>query len=209
MPDAWRKQLQTGGENDSPARELARFIKTTGERYVSGMTVNIIYRRDRYLRGGDHIPFLEAGYPAVRMTEPHENFRHQHQDVRTEDGVQFGDLREFDDFNFIAQVARVNAASLGALALAPAAPAAVEIEARELTNDTTLHWKANREPDLAGYEILWRDTTAPLWQHSISAGNLTRFTVPGISKDNFLFGVAAVDRDGNRSPAVYPVPAAK
>ncbi|MEQ1354098.1 MAG: M28 family metallopeptidase [Candidatus Acidiferrum sp.] len=209
VPEAWRKQLQTGGENDSSARELARFIKTTGERYVSGMTVNIIYRRDRYLRGGDHAPFLEAGFPAVRMTEPNEDFHHQHQDVRQENGVQFGDLAMFDDFDYIAQVARVNAASLGALALAPAAPAGVEIEAKELTNDTTLRWQANREPDLAGYEILWRETTAPFWEHAVSAGAVTRFTVPKVSKDNFLFGVAAVDRDGNRSPGVYPAPAAK
>jgi hypothetical protein len=208
MPEAWRKQLATGGENDSPPRELARFIKTMSERYVKNMTVNIIYRRDRYLRGGDHIPFLEAGYPAVRMTEPNENFRHQHQDVRKENGVQFGDLPEFDDFDYIAQVARVNAASLGALALAPAAPKGVEIEAKELTNDTTLHWQPNNEPDLAGYEVLWRATTSPAWQFGEMIGNETRFTVKA-SKDNFLFGVAAVDRDGNRSPAVYPLPAAK
>ncbi len=209
MPDAWRKQIQTGGENDSPARELARFIKTTGERYVSGMTVNIIYRKDRYLRGGDHSPFLEAGFPAVRMTEPNEDFRHQHQDVRKEGDVQYGDLPEFDDFAYIAQVARINAASLGTLALAPAAPAGVEMETKELTNDTTLHWQANREPDVAGYEVVWRETTAPLWQHQAEAGKVTRFTVPKVSKDNFLFGVAAVDQDGNRSPAVYPAPSAK
>jgi hypothetical protein len=209
MPDAWRRQLQTGGENDSAARELARFIKTTGERYVSGMTVNLIYRKDRYLRGGDHSPFLAAGFPAVRMTEPNEDFRHQHQNVRKENGIQFGDLPEFDDFAYIAQVARINAASLGALALAPAMPAEVEVETKELTNDTTLHWEASREPDVAGYEVLWRETTSPLWQHATSTGNVTRYAVPKISKDNFLFGVAAVDRDGNRSPAVYPVPSAK
>ena len=209
MPEAWRKQVQTGGENDSAARVLARFIKTAGERYVRGMTVNIIYRKDRYLRGGDHSPFLEAGFPAVRMTEPNENFNHQHQDVREENGVQYGDLAEFDDFAYIAQVARINAASLGALALAPAAPAGVEMETKELTNDTTLHWQENREPDLAGYEIFWRETTSPLWQHEVSTGKVTRYTVPKVSKDNFLFGVAAVDRDGNRSPAVYPAPSAK
>jgi len=209
MPAKWRQQTKTGGENDSPARELARFIKTTGERYVPGMTVNIIYRKDRYLRGGDHSPFLEAGFAAVRLTEPNENFKHQHQDVREEDGVQYGDLPEFDDFVYIAQVARINAASLGALALAPAAPAGVEMETKELTNDTTLHWQENREPDLAGYEVLWRETTSPFWQHELSTGQVTRFTVPRISKDNFLFGVAAVDQDGNRSPAVYPAPSAK
>ena len=209
MPEAWRKQIQTGGENDSAARELARFIKTTGERYVPEMTVNIIYRKDRYLRGGDHSPFLEAGFAAVRLTEPNESFNHQHQDVRKENGVQYGDLPEFDDFAYIAQVARINAASLGALALAPAAPAGVEMETKELTNDTTLHWQANREPDLAGYEVLWRETTSPLWQQTAAAGNVKRFTVPKVSKDNFLFGVAAVDQDGNRSPAVYPAPSAK
>jgi len=206
MSEAWRKQIQTGGENDSPARELARFIKTTGERYVRGMTVNVIYRKDRYLRGGDHSPFLEAGFAAVRMTEPNENFNHQHQDVRKENGVQYGDLPEFDDFAYIAQVARINAASLGALALAPAAPAGVEMETKELTNDTTLHWQENREPDLGGYEIFWRETTSPLWQHEVATGKVMRYTVPKVSKDNFLFGVAAVDQDGNRSPAVYPAP---
>ncbi|CAN5579439.1 M20/M25/M40 family metallo-hydrolase [soil metagenome] len=209
MPEAWRQQIKTGGENDSDARELARFIKTMGERYVPAMTVDIIYRKDRYLRGGDHSPFLAAGYPAVRMTEPHEDFRHQHQDIRREGGVQFGDLLEFVDFKYVAQVARINAAALGALALAPAAPAGVELETRELTNDTTLHWQANKEPDLAGYEVLWRETTAPLWQEMASAGKVTRYTVPKVSKDNYLFGVAAVDQEGNRSPAVYPAPSAK
>ncbi|HEY3661987.1 MAG TPA: M28 family metallopeptidase [Chthoniobacterales bacterium] len=209
MSDDILRRIKTGGENDSPARELARFIKTIGERYVHGMTVDIVYRKDRYLRGGDHSPFLEAGYPAVRMTEPNEDYRHQHQDVRKENGVQFGDLLEFVDFEYVAQVARINAASLGALALGPAAPTVVEMETKELTNDTTLHWQANKEPDLAGYEVLWRDTTAPLWQHSVFAGNETRFTVPKVSKDNYLFGVAAIDKDGNRSPAVYPAPSAK
>ncbi len=209
MSEAWLQQIKTGGENDGPTRQLARFIKTQGERYVPGMTVDLIYRKDRYLRGGDHSPFLEAGYPAVRMTEPNEDYRHQHQDVRKENGVQFGDLPEFVDFEYVAQVARINAASLGALALAPAAPGGVEMETKELTNDTTLHWQANHEPDLAGYEVVWRETTAPLWQRSLAAGKETRFTVPKVSKDNYLFGVVAIDADGNRSPAVYPVPSSK
>jgi hypothetical protein len=178
MPDSLRTLVRTGGENDSTARELARFIKPVAEKQIRGMTVDIIYRRDRYLRGGDHSPFLDAGFPAVRMTEPNEDFRHQHQDLREENGVQFGDLPEFCDFEYIAQVTRVNAAALGALALVPAAPANVEVETKELTNSTTLQWKPNLEPDLAGYEIVWRDTTALLWQHTVSAGNVTRFTVP-------------------------------
>jgi hypothetical protein len=205
MPDPLRTLVRTGGENDSAARELARFIKPAAEKHVLGMTVDIIYRRDRYLRGGDHSPFLDAGYPAVRMTEPNEDFRHQHQDLRKENGVQFGDLPEFCDFDYIAQVARVNLTALGALALAPAVPANVEVETKELTNSTTLQWKANTEPDLAGYEIVWRDTTAPLWQRAVSVGNVTRFTVP-ISKDNVIFGVRAIDKDGNQSPASYPTP---
>ncbi|MDQ3313654.1 MAG: M28 family metallopeptidase [Verrucomicrobiota bacterium] len=207
MTEATRTMIQTGGENDSPARELARFIKTTAEKHVSGMTVNIVYRRDRYLRGGDHSPFLDAGFPAVRLTEPNEDFRHQHQDLRSENGVQMGDLPEFCDFEYIANVARVNAAALGSLALAPAVPQDVKVEIKELTNSTTLVWRANTEPNLAGYKILWRETTAPLWQQSIPAGNATQFTVPKVSKDNFLFGVCAVDEEGNVSPAVYPAPA--
>ncbi len=206
VSDALRTRLQTGGENDSTARELARSIKENAERYVSGMKVDIVYRRDRFLRGGDHSPFLDAGYPAVRLSEPHEDFRHQHQDLREENGVKYGDLPEFCDFDYIAQVARVNAAALGAVALAPAAPSEVGVETKELTNSTTLRWKANTDPDLAGYEIVWRETTAPLWQHSADAGNVTRFTAPNVSKDNFIFGVRALDKDGHASPAVYPVP---
>ncbi|MEY2501933.1 MAG: hypothetical protein QOI07_2267, partial [Verrucomicrobiota bacterium] len=205
MPDPLRTLVRTGGENDSTARELARFIKPVAEKHVRGMTVDIIYRRDRYLRGGDHSPFLDAGFPAVRMTEPNEDFRHQHQDLRKENGVQFGDLPEFCDFDYIAQVARINATALGALALALAAPTNVEVETKGLTNDTTLEWKPNPEPDLGGYEIVWRDTTAPLWQHMLSVGNVTRFTIP-VSKDNALFGVRTIDKDGNKSPAAYPLP---
>ncbi len=202
-----RALLQTGGENDVPTRQLARYIKEIGELYVPAMTVNLIYRKDRYLRGGDHSPFLERGFAAVRMTEPNEDFRHQHQDVRVEKGVQYGDLPEFVDFNYVAQVTRVNAASLASLALAPAAPANVEMETMRLENDTTLRWETNREPDIAGYQIVWRETTAPFWQGNISVGNVTRYTVKGRSKDNYLFGVQAVDKDGNYSPAVYPRPA--
>src|ERR1044071_2422882 len=201
-----RTMLATGGENDLPTRQLARSIKEIAERYVQDMTVTIIYRKDRYLRGGDHSPFLDRGFAAVRMTEPNEDYKNQHQKVRKEDGVQYGDLPEFDDFNYIAQVARVNAAALASLALAPAAPANVEVETVELENDTTLRWEANKEPDVAGYQIVWRETTAPFWQHKRPVGGVTRFTVKGVSKDNFLFGVQAIDRDGNPSVAVYPRP---
>jgi hypothetical protein len=140
------------------------------------------------------------------MTEPNEDFKHQHQRIRKEEGVQYGDLVEFVDFNYVAQVARVNASALASLALAPATPSSVEVETVRLENDTTLRWEANKEPDLAGYQIVWRETTAPFWQHKVFAGNVTRYTVKGVSKDNYLFGVQAVDKDGNTSMAVYPRP---
>jgi acetylornithine deacetylase/succinyl-diaminopimelate desuccinylase-like protein len=195
-----------GGENDSVSRQLARFIKETGARYMPGFNVMMVYRRDRYLRGGDHIPFLENGYAAVRFTEPNEDYRHQHQNVRVENGVKYGDLPEFVDFAYVADAARVNAASLASLALAPAAPKTFGLVTRRLTNDTDLQWAANNEPDLAGYEIVWRDTTSPVWTNSLWVGKVTSYTLKGMSKDNFFFGVRAVDKDGNRSPVSYPSP---
>lgn len=142
----------------------------------------------------------------MRFTEPAEDFRHQHQNVRTEQGVRYGDLPEFVDFSYVAQVARVNAAGLASLALAPAAPRDVGIEVVALENDTTLRWTANTEPDLAGYRIVWRAPGEPVWRHSRDVGNVTRYTLKGISKDNYVFGVAAVDRDGNASPASFARP---
>jgi hypothetical protein len=195
-----------GGENDSPSRQLARFIKEVGDRYVPQFNVMLVYRRDRYGRGGDHIPFLERGYPAVRFTEVNEEFRHQHQNVRVENGVQYGDLPEFVDFAYVANVARVNAASLAMLALAPSRPKGVTILSARLSNDTELRWDANKEPDLAGYEIVWRDTTAPVWTNSQAVGKVTTFTMKGMSKDNYFFGVRAIDNEGNRSQVTYPRP---
>ncbi|MCS0580328.1 M28 family metallopeptidase [Massilia pinisoli] len=203
---ALRTLLQTGGENDSITRQLARHVKETGERYVPGFKVNIVYRRDRYLRGGDHSPFLDAGYAAVRFTEPHEDFDHQHQDLRTEHGKRIGDLPEYVDPDYVAQVARVNAASLASLALAPTAPRDVKVRTANLDNGTDLVWAPNTEPDLAGYRIVWRETTAPQWQGAQFVGNVTAYRLD-LSKDNLLFGVQAVDKDGNVSPATYPVPA--
>jgi len=194
-----------GGENDSPSRQLARFIKETSEGYVPLMKVWMIYRRDRYGRGGDHQPFLERGYAAVRFTEPNEDYHHQHQNVRLENGIQYGDLPQFDDFNYIANVARVNAASLAALALAPARPKNVVFPSG-LANDTVIRWDANKEPDVAGYEIVWRDTTAATWTNSLPVGNVLTYTMKGMSKDNYFFGVRAVDKDGNHSPVTYPRP---
>jgi hypothetical protein len=195
-----------GGENDSPSRQLARFIAETASSYVPGMKVMMVYRRDRYLRGGDHRPFLERGFAAVRFTEPNEDYRHQHQNVRIENGVQYGDLPQFVDFNYIANVSRVNAAALAMLAFAPARPKNVGIVTARLTNDTDLKWDANREPDLAGYEIVWRDTISPIWTNSRMVGNVSSYTMKGMSKDNFFFGVRAVDKSGNRSQVSFPRP---
>jgi len=194
-----------GGENDSASRQLARFIKETSEAFVPSMKVMMVYRRDRYGRGGDHIPFLERGYPAVRFTEVNEDFRHQHQNVRIENGVQYGDLPQFVDFAYVANVARVNAAALATLAYAPSRPKGVSIVSR-LSDDTELRWEANNEPDLAGYEIVWRETTSPVWTNSRAVGKVTTFTLKGMSKDNFFFGVRALDNDGNRSPVTFPRP---
>jgi len=196
----------TGGENDSASRQLARFIKEVGATYLPAFNVQMIYRRDRYLRGGDHIPFLERGFPAVRFCETHENYNHQHQNVRMENGVVYGDLPEFVDYPYIAEVARLNAAALATLALAPARPKEVGLLTRRLTNDTDLQWTANTDEDLAGYEIVWRETVSPVWTHARMVGNVTSYTVKGMSKDNYFFGVRAVDRQGKRSPVSFPRP---
>ncbi len=203
--DEAKVRRNVGGENDSASRQLARFIDTTAAQYTPKFDVAMIYRRDRYLRGGDHIPFLEQGYPAVRFTEPTENFDHQHQNVRIENGKQYGDLPKFDDFPYIANVARVNVAALAELALAPARPKNVRVITARLTNDTDLAWDVSDEAD--HYEVVWRDTTAAAWQHSRDVGHVAAYTMKELSKDNFIFGVRAVSRDGHRSPAVYPKPA--
>ena len=170
-----------------------------------GMRVRVIWRRDRFLRGSDHIPFLQRGYPAGRFTEPRENFAHEHQNTRVENGVQFGDLAEFCDFSYTTRVARVNAATLWSLAQAPGTPTGVQIVATQLTNDTTLRWSRGSEPDLAGYEVLWRETTVAEWTHVIPVGDVTTATID-LAKDNAHFGVRAVDRDGHHSPVAYPQP---
>ena len=205
--DSLLSLIRSGGENDTPPRELARAIRDVVLAYVPSMNVRIVYRTDRYLRGGDHISFLDQGYPAVRFTEPVEDFHHEHEDVRVENGIAYGDTPDFVDFGYVADVARVNAASLAYFALAPARPANVEIETARLENDTTLRWDANTEPNLAGYRIVWRETTSAFWEHSLDVPpNVTRKTMPGLSKDNVLFGVEAFDASGRASPAVYPRP---
>ena len=196
----------TGGENDSASRQLARFIKETADLYSPKFGVQMVYRRDRYLRGGDHIPFVERGFSAVRFTEPNEDYDHQHQNVRTENGKFYGDTIEFVDFEYVANVTRINAASLARLALAPARPKNAGMVTARLGNDTEIKWDAVAENDLGGYEIVWRDTTSAVWTNAQSVGNVTNFVLKGMSKDNYFFGVRAVDKNGNKSPVSYPKP---
>jgi Zn-dependent M28 family amino/carboxypeptidase len=195
-----------GGENDSPSRQLARYIKEQADRYLKNFKVWLIYRRDRYGRGGDHIPFLERGFTAARITEVDEDYTHQHQNVRTENGIFYGDTPEFVDFEYTANVARVNLIALASLASAPAKPKNVGMITGRLTNNTDLKWDANTDADLAGYEVVWRDTTAAEWTNSLPVGNVTTATIKDKSKDNYFFGVRAVDKSGNRSPVMYPRP---
>jgi hypothetical protein len=205
-PGEANSRRSVGGENDSATRQLGRYVKEMADIYSPKFRVTLIYRRDRYGRGGDHIPFLENGFAAVRFTEPHEDYIHQHQSVKLVDGKQYGDLPEFVDFEYIANATRINLIALANLALAPAKPKNVGILTGKLTNDTDLKWDANTDADIAGYEVVWRDTTSPYWTNTIAVGNVTSYTAKEMSKDNYFFGVRAVDKDGNRSPVVYPRP---
>ena len=192
-----------GSENDSPSRELARFVKSTDEQYVPEMNGELIYRADRFLRGGDQESFTDQGFPAMRFVEKYENYAHQHQNVRVENGVQYGDLLQYVDFDYLARVTRMNIAALATLALGPEQPQQVQMLTKQLGYDTTLRWKPALHA--ASYEIVWRETSSPVWQNAKGVGNVTQATVP-LSKDDFIFGVRAVDANGLRSPAVYPAP---
>jgi Peptidase family M28 len=197
-----------GGENDGATHQLARFVTDVAPSGLTGMNVRVIWRRDRYLRGSDHLSFQQQGYPAARFTEPRENFNHEHQDVRVANGVQFGDLPQFVDFQYTARVAKVNGAALWALATNPSTPKNLQIHTAPPagfpgTNLTALSWDANPEPDLAGYEVVMRETTAAGWTSAIGVGNVTSVTL-NISKDNVQFGLRAVDKAGHRSPAAFP-----
>jgi len=199
------QRLQIGGENDSPARELARFSAEVAGNNATGMSIAIIYRLDRFLRGGDHTPFLQAGYPAIRYTEPNENFNHQHQDLRTENGTVYGDLIEFVDFDYTARVGKVNLATLWALSEAPSMPRNVTVDTTVLDNDTRLKWIVSNHTNVAGYEVVWRPVTSSLWSRVVDVGKVGAVTLP-LSKDNVIFGVRTVGTNGYKSPAVYPFP---
>ncbi len=192
-----------GSENDSPSRELARFVKDVGEQYVPPMRAELIYRADRFLRGGDQESFTAQGFPGVRFVEKHETFAHQHQNVRVENGIQYGDLLEFVDFDYVARVTAMNVAALASLASGPDIPAGAEMLTKTLGYDTTLRWKPAAHA--ASYEIVWRETNSPVWQFARNVGNVVQATV-GVSKDDYIVGVRSVDAGGHRSVVAYPKP---
>ena len=195
----------TGGEVDSPTRNLARYIDRMAG-YVPNLDVMMVYRLDRFARGGHHRPFNDLGYPAVRVMETNEHYDRQHQDLRTEDGRVYGDTIDGVDFDYAAKLTALNAVSLAAMAWAPPPPAEVKIEGAVSAN-TTLRWtrpSAAQAPNLAGYKVYWRLTTDPQWTHSRWAGNVETFTLENVVIDNYFFGVAAVAKDGTESPVVFP-----
>ena len=191
-----------GLENDSQSRELARYVKEIGERYVDHLDVVMVYRTDRFLRGGDHLPYLKNGFTAVRITEMNENFHHQHQDVRKEKGVQYGDLPGFVDFEYLRKNTALNLANLANLAKAPSVPEEVKVEVRNLSNSTTLSWQQPKVGKVKGYYILMRETTSPVWQKKIFTTE-NEVTLP-YSKDNYFFAVQSVNESGNESLPVIP-----
>lgn len=195
-----------GGEVDGPSRQLGRFVVSVADNDDTDVRIRTIYRRDRYLRGSDHQSYLTVGYPAARFTEANENFDHEHQDVRVVNGVQIGDLIQFMDFTYLQRVTRANAATLWSLAQGPGTPKNAGVLTAQLTNTTDLVWAANPEPDLDGYEVVWRETTDPDWTHAIPVGNVTSASFPHFSKDNVFFGVRAVDTAGHHSPVAFPAP---
>ncbi len=195
-------RTSTGSENDGKARQFARYIKEVGERYVDQLEVKLIYRRDRYLRGGDHTPFSQAGFPGVRVTEMNENFERQHQTVRKENGIDYGDLPDFVDYAYTQKVARMNLASLANLALSPREPENAGVVTSQLTNKTVLKWEKPKGETPAGYYVVMRETSSPVWDKKFFVTDTTAEL--NYSKDNYFFGVQSVDAEGHESLVVIP-----
>jgi hypothetical protein len=195
-------------ESDSPSRELSRYVYEVGMVQRAPVRAFVVNRPDRFLRGGDHLAFNDNGFPAVRFTTIHEHYDRQHQNVTQKNGKPYGDVPEFVDATYLGNVARLNAATIVHLANAPSSPPNTRILTAKLENDTTLNWDPSPEPDLAGYEVVWRDTTSPIWLNVKDVGKVTEVTLP-INKDNVFFGVRAYDKDGYRSPAAFPVDSKK
>jgi Peptidase family M28 len=198
-----RRIRALGGESDSPSRELARYVAEVGSTYAAGVKPLLTFRLDRCLRGGDHLSFNQQGFAAVRLTEFREDYNHQHQNVRTENGIEYGDLPKFVDFDYVANVARLNAATLASIASAPASPTSVKMLTKNLENDTTLTWEAS--PGASAYEIVWRATSAPDWEHVQAVTSGTRATLK-VSKDNVIVGVRAIDAGEHRHCSLPVVP---
>jgi Zn-dependent M28 family amino/carboxypeptidase len=205
-PAELRRYLYSGGELDTPSRELMRYVDRIATAFVPNLDVMMVYRLDRFGRGGDHTPFFQQGYPAVRVTEFYEDYTRQHQSLRTENGVRYGDTPDMVDYVYNAKMAGLNAASLASLAWAPPAPDSVTI-AGAVTPNTVLRWKAVEAANLAGYRVYWREPDAATWQFSRWVGNVTQATLENVVIDNYFFAVAAVDRDGHESRPVFPGPA--
>jgi len=198
-----RRIRALGGESDSPSRELARYVAEVGRTYSSGVRPLLTFRLDRFLRGGDHSSFNLQGFAAVRFTEFREDYHHQHQNVRTENGIEYGDLAKFVNFDYVAEVARLNAATLASLASGPAPPSKVKMLTKELENDTHLTWEPSA--GATSYEVVWRATSSPDWEHVQTVTSATSAMLK-VSKDNVIFGVRAVDAAGHRSLPVVPEP---
>jgi hypothetical protein len=201
-PEGWNYRFY-GGEVDGPSRQVARYVDRMVDTYFTNLDAKMIYRLDRFGRGGHHRPFNDVGYPGVRIMETHENYNWQHQDIRVEDGIAYGDVVENVDFDYAARLTAVNAVVLAGLAAAPPAPSNVQIGGA-VRPSTTLAWDPVDHSGLVGYRIYWRDTTAPQWEHSRFVGPVTRFTLENLVIDNYLFGVAAVGADGNESVVAFP-----
>ncbi|MEO6612217.1 MAG: M20/M25/M40 family metallo-hydrolase [Chitinophagaceae bacterium] len=193
-----------GLENDGKTRQLARYVKETAERYVDNLEVMMVYRNDRFLRGGDHTPYVNRGYAAVRITEANENYYHQHQDVRIENGIQYGDLPEFMDFEYLRKNTAMNLCNLANLAKSPSMPQEVKVDTKKLTNFTNLSWKAPKTGKVKGFYVMIRETTSAFWQKKIFTAD-TKMDLP-YSKDNYFFAVQSVSEEGNESLPVVPSP---
>ncbi|MEQ8926445.1 MAG: M28 family metallopeptidase [Fulvivirga sp.] len=198
-----RKRRLYGGEVDGISRQLARYIHKTTQTYMPEMNPTMIYRLDRFGRGGHHKPFNDAGFAAVRIMETNENYTRQHQDLRTENGIKYGDVIEGVNFDYAKKLTAVNAINLASLAWAPPQPENVEI-AGAVEPSTSLKWKKLNDDGIAGYKIYWRETTAPQWRYSKFVGNVSEYLLKGIVIDNYLFGVAAVGKNGHESVVVFP-----
>ena len=201
--EATRRRFQ-GGEVDSASRNIARYVDQMADLYIPNLDVMMIYRLDRFGRGGHHRPFNEAGFPAVRIMETNENYTQQHQDIRFEDGIQYGDTIEHVNFDYAAKLTALNAVTLASMALAPAPPANVEI-AGAVRPSTTLSW--DKVDGASGYRVHWRLTTSPQWEWSRDVGDVDSFTLENIVIDNYFFGVSSLSADGSQSPVVFPGPA--